>query len=85
MYDQRDFALDYMISGMVIYTIVSIFYDKSISKRYLGMKILSFFKDMLIGILIFSNESKIVDLIKYTFYLSIRFELTSWLIMLLIQ
>ena len=85
VYNQMDFTQNYMISGMMIYTIVSFFYDKSISKRYLGMKILSLFKDMLIGIIIFSNESNIVDLIKYTFYLSIRFELTSWLIMLLIQ
>jgi hypothetical protein len=85
LFDNSTFKNDYMINGMIIYTIVSFFYDKSIGKKYIGIKILSLLKDMLIGTVIFSNETNIIELIRLAFYLSIRFELTSWLIMLLIN
>lgn len=49
-------------------------FDSLINVLNFGMKILYL---TIYEIIIFSNESNIVDLIKYTLYLSIRFELTS--------
>lgn len=73
-----------VLSGAIIYTIISNLYDKSIVKTNKLESIFCVGKDIGIGLIIFIHESQISDLIKYSFYLTIKLEIISYLIMILI-
>lgn len=75
---------NYVISGASVYLIISNLYDKSIVKINKLVSILSVCKDLGIGLIIFMHESQISELMKYSFNLSIKIEIISYLIMIVI-
>lgn len=74
---------NYILLGTIVYSIVSNLYDKSFVKKNWIIRILSILKDMSVGLIIFTYDTKITELIKYSFNLTIKFEIISYLIMIL--
>ncbi len=82
-YDNLSYYKNYVLLGTIVYSIISNLYDKSFVKKNWIIRILSILKDISIGLIIFTHDSKIQELIKYSFNLTIKFEIISYLIMIL--
>ncbi len=74
----------YQTYGTLIYTIVSIIFDKSFYKKNIPIKILCLIKDMMTGSIIFANSENVFELVNYAYYQTIRMEFIVWTILVLI-
>lgn len=84
-YDINQAHSVYIINGIISWTCVSMLYDRTIIKKNYGTILFTFIKDIIIGGIIFTDVSKnIVELMRYNFFQTIKFEIISIIIMMLI-